>query len=187
MFIEEEIQRTGFRWIDNFFEICPDEMLQFVPRLLALVLPAISHDTEPVRDAAHRVNASLLDLILSLPTEASRNLESNSSSTTRLPSQAAPDKRESSAVRSSTPSMQTISIPVPAPTKDEERDVVEDATTSFAAPAPELDYAATVNALTLQFLNEHEETRVVALDWLIMLHKKAHRKVCMSYLVYDPG
>lgn len=39
------------------------------------------------------------------------------------------------------------------------------------------DYGATVNALTLQFLNEHEETRVAALDWLLMLHQKAPKKV----------
>lgn len=41
----------------------------------------------------------------------------------------------------------------------------------------DLDYAAAVNALTLQFLNEHEETRVAALSWLIMLHRKAPKKV----------
>ncbi|KAK9466068.1 vacuolar protein 14 C-terminal Fig4p binding-domain-containing protein [Lipomyces arxii] len=40
-----------------------------------------------------------------------------------------------------------------------------------------LDYPATVNALTLHFLNEREETRVAALDWLIMLYKKASRKI----------
>ncbi|KAK9475617.1 vacuolar protein 14 C-terminal Fig4p binding-domain-containing protein [Lipomyces japonicus] len=40
-----------------------------------------------------------------------------------------------------------------------------------------LDYPATVNALTLHFLNEREETRVAALDWLIMLHKKSSRKI----------
>ena len=42
------------------------------------------------------------------------------------------------------------------------------------------DYPATVNALTVQFLSEHEETRVAALKWLLMLHKKAPRKVCVS-------
>lgn len=39
------------------------------------------------------------------------------------------------------------------------------------------DYGATVNALTLQFLNEHEETRVAALEWLLMLHQKAPKLV----------
>jgi vacuole morphology and inheritance protein 14 len=41
------------------------------------------------------------------------------------------------------------------------------------------DYQAMVNALTLQFLNEHEETRIAGLDWLVMLHKKAPRKVTL--------
>jgi vacuole morphology and inheritance protein 14 len=39
------------------------------------------------------------------------------------------------------------------------------------------DYQHTVNALTIQFLSEHEETRVAALKWLIMLHQKAPKKV----------
>lgn len=38
-------------------------------------------------------------------------------------------------------------------------------------------YGATVNELTLQFLSENEETRVAALEWLLMLHQKAPSKV----------
>ena len=40
-----------------------------------------------------------------------------------------------------------------------------------------IDYQATVNVLTVQFLSEHEQTRVAALKWLIMLHQKAPKKV----------
>lgn len=40
-----------------------------------------------------------------------------------------------------------------------------------------LDYSATVNALTLHFLDEKEETRVAALDWLIMLHRKVPKRI----------
>lgn len=40
-----------------------------------------------------------------------------------------------------------------------------------------LDYSATVNSLTLHFLNEKEQTRVAALDWLIMLHRKVPRRI----------
>jgi vacuole morphology and inheritance protein 14 len=40
------------------------------------------------------------------------------------------------------------------------------------------DYSATVSALTVQFISEHEETRVAALKWLIMLHNKAPKHVC---------
>lgn len=39
------------------------------------------------------------------------------------------------------------------------------------------DYQSTVNGLTIQFLSEHEETRIFALKWLIMLHQKAPKKV----------
>lgn len=46
-----------------------------------------------------------------------------------------------------------------------------------AVPSPDLDYTAAVNSLTLLFLNDHEATRVAALTWLIMLHRKAPRKV----------
>jgi vacuole morphology and inheritance protein 14 len=41
----------------------------------------------------------------------------------------------------------------------------------------DLDYEAAVGALTLQFLHEHEATRVAALAWLIQLHRKSPRKI----------
>ncbi len=52
-----------------------------------------------------------------------------------------------------------------------------------------LDYKATVEALTIQFLSEHEETRVAALKWLIMLHQKAPKKVRQecSYIMFSNG
>ncbi|RHZ78805.1 hypothetical protein Glove_156g45 [Diversispora epigaea] len=49
--------------------------------------------------------------------------------------------------------------------------------------ADPFDYQATVEALVHQFLNEHEETRVASLDWLLMLHKKAPKKI----LAIDDG
>src|ERR1700753_1353448 len=55
------------------------------------------------------------------------------------------------------------SIPEQADTKD------------FASAGREfnLDWEATINALMLHFLNEHEETRAAALQWLTVLHRKA--------------
>lgn len=52
----------------------------------------------------------------------------------------------------------------------------------YAGEVDPFDYGATVNALTLQFLNEHEETRVAALEWLLMLHQKAPKKVSSALL-----
>lgn len=45
------------------------------------------------------------------------------------------------------------------------------------------DYLATVNALTVQFISEFDDTRVAALKWLIMLHQKAPKKVALSTFI----
>ncbi|EJD53971.1 ARM repeat-containing protein [Auricularia subglabra TFB-10046 SS5] len=45
------------------------------------------------------------------------------------------------------------------------------------------DYQATVSALTVQFLSDHEETKVAALRWLMMLQQKAPKKI----LAMDDG
>nr|XP_031864289.1 uncharacterized protein CI109_000202 [Kwoniella shandongensis]KAA5531361.1 hypothetical protein CI109_000202 [Kwoniella shandongensis] len=39
------------------------------------------------------------------------------------------------------------------------------------------DVRDTVNVLTLQFLSDHAETRIAALEWLLMLHLKAPNKI----------
>lgn len=67
------------------------------------------------------------------------------------------------------PSPQSVGS-VAGPASVPEREVFVDA----------FDYQVTVNALTIQFLSEHEETRVAALKWLIMLHQKAPKKVPYS-------
>ncbi|KAH9055609.1 ARM repeat-containing protein [Lactarius vividus] len=82
---------------------------------------------------------------------------------------------QSSTARSPTPrppSPQSLGSAA-GPASALEREVLADA----------FDYQATVNALTIQFLSEHEETRVAALKWLIMLHQKAPKKI----LAMDDG
>ncbi|KAI7557724.1 hypothetical protein KC346_g23186, partial [Hortaea werneckii] len=54
---------------------------------------------------------------------------------------------------------------------------IEQKSSDESVPHTELDYEAAVNALTLQFLHEHEATRVAALAWLIMLHRKSPRRI----------
>ncbi|KAH9947163.1 ARM repeat-containing protein [Amylocystis lapponica] len=56
-------------------------------------------------------------------------------------------------------------------------------TSMIQEKSEQFDYGATVNALTIQFLSDHEETRVAALKWLIMLHQKAPKKI----LAMDDG
>lgn len=150
--------------------------MPFVPRLLSHVLPAIAHEGEIVRGAAMKVNTSLLSLIMSLSDDVaaepatspmSRNptRESTVSSDRRDSQARQPLSKDSDLGRRTPSSIPPVTTPIPP-----------------ASPIPpktaDLDYSATVNALTLQFLNEHEQTRVVALEWLLMLHRKAPRKVC---------
>lgn len=138
----------------------------------------MSSEVDEVRQAAHRVNNSLLKYIVSLP-EESRG-EEQSSAAMKPPSSvlrdgAAVDRRESSAIIKQAQSN----------SREAENKKAVEVETSSPSPVPaasleskpDLDYSAAINALTLQFMNEHETTRAAALNWLIMLHRKAPRKV----------
>lgn len=174
------MQLTALRWIDSFFEISPEDILQFVPRLLSQVLPAMSSGSDEVRQAANRVNNSLMGYIVSL-SEDSLSEEPRPVP----PSRVSTGGKESALPRNSTSSGR----PSPADANNEEKkgqgsrpDSRVDMTPRSSVeitpqPPSDLDYAAAVNALTLQFLNENEATRVAALGWLIMLHRKAPRRV----------
>lgn len=175
------MQLTALRWIDSFFEISPEDILQFVPRLLSQVLPAMSSGSDEVRQAANRVNNSLMGYIVSLSEDT---LPEEPRPTP--PSRVSTGGKEPSLPRTSTSSGR------PTPTGDSNNDEkrqqgsrpdsrIDLTPRSSVAPTPvppsDLDYAAAVSSLTLQFLNENEATRVAALGWLIMLHRKAPRRV----------
>ncbi|KAK2734803.1 hypothetical protein FQN57_001453 [Myotisia sp. PD_48] len=177
---DEEIQLTALRWLDSFFEISPADILQFVPRLLSQVLPALSSGSDEVRQAASRVNTSLMQYIMTLSDEAGRNEIPHSHSAIQLNSKDGGDDR-----RSSTSTGKQLSASVVSekgkPQSSRPHSIAEEPaqldSSQTSVPTSDLDYAAAVNALTLQFLNEHEATRVAALAWLIMLHRKAPRRV----------
>ncbi|KIW75082.1 hypothetical protein Z517_11853 [Fonsecaea pedrosoi CBS 271.37] len=183
---EEEIGIVALRWIDSFFEISPEEILQFVPRLLSRVLPALSAQSEQVRTTASKVNRSLMDYIVTFQDEVSNDdqgaLISGTLVSVTTRDGESSEKRQSGGTTKSVPSQADSKNETPPEASSEiEQSPPEVTPRSTAAPSPQpmadLDYAAAVNALTLQFLNEHEETRVAALSWLIMLHRKAPKKV----------
>lgn len=172
---EEEIQLTGLRWIDDFFEICPEDLVAFLPRLLSQVLPAISSTSDSIRQAALKVNSSLLSLVVSLADDPSLP-RTNSLNAARVPAvQNAQERRDASKHRDSIGNQSEYGRVTPT------TPALSTKPSGSTSPIPpkytELDYPATVNALTLQFLNEFEDTRVAALEWLIMIHRKAPRKV----------
>lgn len=180
---EEEIGIVALRWIDNFFEISPEEILQFVPRLLSQVLPALSSQSDQVQTTASRVNRSLMDYIVTLEDEtASEEKPMQPSSGVPAPLSRSTElqhgRRPSGPVTKTSPPAAPIRTETPTDMSKSQQELTP---RSSAAPTPQpttdLDYAAAVNALTLEFLNEHEATRVAALSWLIMLHRKAPKKV----------
>lgn len=170
------MQLTALRWIDAFFEISPEDILRFVPRLLTQVLPAMSSGSDQVRQAANRVNKSLLEYIYSLSDDMTE--EAAQSTSSKAPSAMA--SKESVEGKSSTqgtkPSETAGNEWKKQPSQQEPSTANSSINLTPVQPA-DLDYAAAVNSLTLQFLNENEATRVAALSWLIMLHRKAPRKV----------
>jgi vacuole morphology and inheritance protein 14 len=175
---------TALRWIDTLFDICPEDMMPFVPSLLSHVLPRMSHEVDVVRKAAVKVNASLMDYIMSL-SDDNRKPDGSTSGQIQLPPSLSElgkeltgtqrrDSNLSSRLLKAVirdPATRADSTGTRSPTPAEERG-------PSPRPIPELDYQAAVSALTLQFLNEHEATRVAAIAWLIMLHRMAPGKVC---------
>ncbi|KIW11540.1 hypothetical protein PV08_10841 [Exophiala spinifera] len=181
---EEEIGIVALRWIDSFFEISPEEILPFVPRLLSRVLPSLSSQSEQVRTTASKVNRSLMDYIVSLQDDkrTDRDVAPSNLSVLSARDEDSSDRRQSGAASKASlaPSAKEAEPSSEASIDADQRSFEATSRASVApslqAPA-DMDYAAAVNTLTLQFLNENEETRVAALNWLIMLHKKAPKKV----------
>ncbi|SPO01317.1 probable enzyme activator VAC14 [Cephalotrichum gorgonifer] len=170
--LEEDSLLESLRWIVQFLDICPEEVLPFTPKILAHMLPAMASGVESIRQAAGRVNGGLMDYVVSLsddtegaaassklPVPADRG-DGNSSTRVSLSS-----NRDADSANTLTHHARTGSTAA-ASTSD-----------SAQPTQTDLDYAAAVNSLTLLFLNDHEATRVAALTWLIMLHRKAPRKV----------
>jgi hypothetical protein len=170
------MQLTALRWIDTFFEISPEDILPFVPRLLTQVLPAMSSGSDSVRKAAGQVNQSLMGYIYSLSEDTTEEYQAPPS---KIPSTTT--SKETLERRSSTPGIrpsETSSVDTRRQTRENSiSETPRSSSVSTPMPPTDLDYAAAVSSLTLQFLNESENTRVAALAWLIMLHRKAPRKV----------
>ena len=175
------MQLTALRWIVTFFEFSPEDILPFVPRLLAQVLPAMSSGSDQVRQAANRVNTALMEYIVSLPDDRAQEEQSTRSKspvTTKSESATSGKPSEKQASQQSSTN-ESVQQPQPQPQQQQQQQQQPRSSSPSSSPTPpaELDYAAAVSSLTLQFLNENEATRVAALSWLVMLHRKAPRRV----------
>lgn len=174
---EEDGLLESLKWIVEFLDICPEDVLPFTPKILAHLLPAMASGVESIRLAAARVNNALMDYVVSLSDEPELSLSQHPSRglTIAERQEGGPGGRASLA--------STRELDTRSPTPNTKGPTPAEGTPRGPTPAPsnhpqaDLDYAAAVNSLTLLFLNDHEATRVAALTWLIMLHRKAPRKV----------
>ncbi|KAH6890982.1 vacuolar protein 14 C-terminal Fig4p binding-domain-containing protein [Thelonectria olida] len=177
--LEEDCLLESLRWVVEFLDICPEEVLPFTPKILAHMLPAMASTKETIHQAATRVNTCLMDYVVSLSDDSELRQQPQSSqpqhySTSRLPIPG--DKHDgTSSNRVSLSSSRDLDVRSPTPAQGRSISTPTDIPTTQTQT--DLDYAAAVNSLTLLFLNDHEATRVAALTWLIMLHRKAPRKV----------
>ncbi|KAL2024785.1 hypothetical protein VTK56DRAFT_5606 [Thermocarpiscus australiensis] len=176
--LEEDGLLESLRWIVEFLDICPEEVLPFTPKILAHLLPAMASGVESIRQAAARVNTSLMDYVVSLSDEPELTT-TQTPSRIPVPPQPAGERQDGTTTSARGSLSGSKDLEVRSPTPAQGSIVARTSTPRPAAtqPQPDLDYAAAVNSLTLLFLNDHEATRVAALTWLIMLHRKAPRKV----------
>jgi vacuole morphology and inheritance protein 14 len=166
---EEDGLLESLRWIVEFLDICPEEVLPFTPKILAHLLPAMASGVESIRQAAGRVNTSLMDYVVSLSDEPEL--------VPMAPPSKIPGPDGASSTRASLSSSRDLEVRSPTPAQNRASNTTPVGRAQSPNPQADLDYAAAVNSLTLLFLNDHEATRVAALTWLIMLHRKAPRKV----------
>lgn len=143
----------------------------------------MASSVEPIRQAAARVNASLRDYIFSLDDDEIRS-ETPTTGPSRIPTSIVKDATNNDRRDSSGNNRGSISVPKEQQDRRESEvqtppPPYNKAPTPTSPPQPrvDLDYSSAVNSLTLLFLNDYEATRVAALTWLLMLHKKAPKKV----------
>lgn len=136
---------------------------------------------DTIRQAAARVNTSLMAYVVSLSDEGGATSEVPSSAPSRflaMKESNPTERRDSSATNRGSLSgsreldKRDIEVQTPPPPSSK----AQTPTPPYQAHV-DLDYAAAVSSLTLLFLNDHEVTRVEALNWLLMLHRKAPKKL----------
>lgn len=174
----------SLKWIVELLDISPEDVLPFTPSILAHLLPAMANASDSIRQAAGRVNTGLMDYVVSLSDEGvpidPLSTLSKLQSTVKG-KEVSEDRRESTTnPRNSLSSSKDVDMKRAADVLSPTPPVADTPTPPTEIEPPihvNLDYGAAVSSLTLLFLNDHEATRVAALTWLLMLHRKAPKKV----------
>ncbi|EKM79888.1 hypothetical protein AGABI1DRAFT_72575 [Agaricus bisporus var. burnettii JB137-S8] len=200
---QDEIQQsTALRWLAEFLTWAHEVMIPFTPRLIPCILPNLAHHVQMIQSVAIKTNKLLFDVIKSLPSPADQVQKAASIVTTTTTTSTRAEK-----IRTPPPTSRLPPVPAGSTSAPPSTSISNNTTRSGISPdsatqptpgtrpsspadstgtggqppiqeeADPFDYQLTVNELTIQFLSEWEETRVTTLQWLIMLHQKAPRKI----------
>ncbi|KAJ3187622.1 hypothetical protein HK101_009298, partial [Irineochytrium annulatum] len=154
---DEETQATALRWVNEFILLVREVMLPFTPLLLSAVLPGISHPVTLIREIAVETNGNLYRLILETSLAGGSSGGSGNGEAVVTPGGGSLSASVSS-LGSTSPGNTTTVI-------------------AFVDP---FELKATVDTVIYQFQDENEETRVAAMEWLLMLHRKSPKKFMSS-------
>ncbi|RKP09317.1 vacuolar protein 14 C-terminal Fig4p binding-domain-containing protein [Thamnocephalis sphaerospora] len=173
---DEEIQLTAIRWVNEFMHIAQTVVVPFTPELVKAILPSLSSQRADIRDIAHRANRNLFKLIqhTEVPQQKASAGVYNTPGDARTG-----DQQSQGGVQDNTASVD-ISIADGSMLAGDASVISAETSTVLSrldASQDPFDYHATVSALTLQFIDEHETTRVESLEWLLMLQRKAPHKI----------
>ncbi|KNZ77227.1 VAC14 like protein, partial [Termitomyces sp. J132] len=160
----DEIQQsTALKWLAEFLIFTPDVMVPFTPRFVPAILPNLAHHVTMIQHAAIRTNKLLYGVIQNLPSP----IEVSRPPTTEKPIPRMMRSPTPSAAKQSTVSSQEAvrpHSPVSFTSQNASNNMAASNTLSSPEEADLFDYQATVNELTIQFLSEFEETRILAMD-----------------------
>lgn len=66
---EEVKQSTALKWLSELLSVAPEVMVSFTPRLIAVILPNLSHHAPSIQNYAIQTNKQLFNVIQNLPTQ----------------------------------------------------------------------------------------------------------------------
>lgn len=185
LFAEEEVQATTLQWIAEFLLVVKSVVVPFTPRLIPAILPSLAHHRPTIASAASSTNINLYRVIQQLPAPATVPSQNVATAST-APSVKDKDKDKIARIPSPSVSQQQqqrrglVRSPPLSPQLaglDGIPDLSPSSEPTALPAADPFNYSETVNVLTLQLLDAHAETRVSSLEWLLMLHRKAPRKI----------
>lgn len=193
IFTDENILATALQWLSGFLEFVQDVMVPFTPELLPVLLPLIAHPDAMIRETANRANLSLFKVIQELPEPSIEAADPNTQSQPAAASHYPPPPVSRIATMSKSAST-SRSIPTSVPAASQKKpsslrslnslvngaapaEAPAEADVPDGAPPDLFDWRETIDALVqVGPTNWHDQTRVTALEWLMMLHRKEPSK-----------